>query len=149
MAKTHKVTMLGTGLIGRMYTETLHGQRNRDSVAVVFSQSAQRAAAFAAEFGIPHATTDLRAAIEHPAADTGAVARGASCVGWSAGVPASRPPGGQDGRAPSSGSRGLGGPHSGDLGNTPVGCPLAISAPEAALAFAAAALHCAPALQNI
>ena len=70
MAKTHKVTMLGTGLIGRMYTETLHGQRNRDSVAVVFSQSAQRAAAFAAEFGIPHATTDLRAAIEHPAADT-------------------------------------------------------------------------------
>ncbi len=51
MAKTHKVTMLGTGLIGRMYTETLHGQRNRDRVAVVFSQSAARATAFAAEFG--------------------------------------------------------------------------------------------------
>ena len=70
MAKPHKLTMLGTGLIGRMYTETLHGRRNLDRVEAVYSQSAERAAKFAAEFEIPHALTDLRAAIEHPATDT-------------------------------------------------------------------------------
>jgi len=35
----HKVTMLGTGLIGLFYTQTLHGQRNRDRVHVVYSRS--------------------------------------------------------------------------------------------------------------
>jgi predicted dehydrogenase len=62
--------MLGTGLIGRMYTETLHGQRNLDRVSVVYSQSAERAAVFAAEFGIGHSTAILREAIEHPGTDT-------------------------------------------------------------------------------
>ena len=28
----HRVTMLGTGLIGLFYTQTLHGKRNRDRV---------------------------------------------------------------------------------------------------------------------
>ena len=32
--KQHAVTMLGTGLIGDFYTQTLHGQRNRDRVRV-------------------------------------------------------------------------------------------------------------------
>ena len=62
--------MLGTGLIGRMYTGTLHGRRNLDRVEVVYSQSAGRAEKFAGEFASPHALTDLRAAIEHPATDT-------------------------------------------------------------------------------
>ena len=31
--------MLGTGLIGLFYTVTLHGQRNRDRVEVVYSRS--------------------------------------------------------------------------------------------------------------
>ena len=70
MSKSHKITMLGTGLIGRLYTATLHGQRNRDRVEVVYSQSAERASRFAAEFGIRHALADLRAAIEHPDTDT-------------------------------------------------------------------------------
>jgi predicted dehydrogenase len=61
--------MLGTGLIGRMYTETLHGRRTPDRVEVVYSQSPERAAKFAAEFAIPHAVTNLQAAIEHPATD--------------------------------------------------------------------------------
>ena len=40
--KQHKVTMLGTGLIGDFYTMTLHGQRNRDRVQMVYSRSAER-----------------------------------------------------------------------------------------------------------
>ena len=66
----HKVTMLGTGLIGMFYTMSLHGQRNRDRVEVVYSRSAEKAQAFAAEWGIPHWTTDLDEAINHPDTDT-------------------------------------------------------------------------------
>src|SRR5205823_9271974 len=68
--KRHNVTMLGTGLIGLFYTRTLHGQRNRDRVHVVYSRSEERARAFAAENGVPHATTDLEEAIAHPETDT-------------------------------------------------------------------------------
>ncbi len=66
----HKVTMLGTGLIGLFYTRTLHGQRNRDRVHVVYSRSQERADAFAADNGIPHAVTELEEAIAHPETDT-------------------------------------------------------------------------------
>ena len=66
----HRVTMLGTGLIGLFYTQTLHGQRNRDRVAVVYSRSEERARGFAAENAIPTWTTSLEEAIAHPDTDT-------------------------------------------------------------------------------
>src|SRR5947208_12856358 len=68
--RDHRVTMLGTGLIGLFYTVTLHGQRNRDRVEVVYSRSQERADAFATEQGIPHRSTDLEEAIAHPDTDT-------------------------------------------------------------------------------
>ena len=72
--KQHKVSMLGTGLIGDFYTSTLHGQRNRDRVQVVYSRSDERGQAFKARHGIPESTTDMMAAIEHPDTDTVVVA---------------------------------------------------------------------------
>ncbi|HUT17671.1 MAG TPA: Gfo/Idh/MocA family oxidoreductase [Anaerolineae bacterium] len=66
----HKVTMLGTGLIGRFYTQTLHGQRNRDRVHTIYSRTAERAKAFAEEWSIARWTTDLDEAIEDPETDT-------------------------------------------------------------------------------
>src|SRR5690349_10540697 len=68
--QAHHVTMLGTGLIGDFYTATLHGQRGRDRVRVVFSKSAERGRAFAERWTIDEHTTDLRAAIEHADTDT-------------------------------------------------------------------------------
>ncbi len=68
--RSHTITMLGTGLIGMFYTMTLHGQRGRDRVGVVYSRSEERAQQFAQQWGIPKAVTDLRAAIEDPATDT-------------------------------------------------------------------------------
>ena len=65
----HAITMLGTGLIGDFYTNTLHGQRSRDRVQVVFSRTAERGAAFSQRWGIPEHTTDLAAAINHSATD--------------------------------------------------------------------------------
>jgi predicted dehydrogenase len=70
MPTSHKVAMLGTGLIGMFYTMALHGQRSRDEVAVVYSRQQSRADEFARQWGIAKATTDLRAAIEDPAIDT-------------------------------------------------------------------------------
>ena len=67
--RSHKVTMLGTGLIGMFYTMTLHNQRGADRVHAVYSRREERATAFAKEWNIPHATTDLAEAINHPETD--------------------------------------------------------------------------------
>ena len=72
--KAHHVTMLGTGLIGEFYTATLHGQRGRDQVGVVYSKSEARAKAFRERWSIPESTTDLKAAVQH--ADTDVVVVG-------------------------------------------------------------------------
>ncbi len=65
----HAITMLGTGLIGEFYTDTLQGRRGRDEVRVVYSRTAERGEAFRTRWGIAEATTDLAAAIEHPDTD--------------------------------------------------------------------------------
>ena len=62
----HKVTMLGTGLIGMFYTMTLHGKRSRDQVHVVYSRTEERAEQFAKEWNIPKWTTELGEAINDP-----------------------------------------------------------------------------------
>ena len=66
----HRVTMLGTGLIGLFYTMTLHGKRGRDRVHVVYSRTEERGKAFAGDWGVPVSTTELEAAIAHPDTDT-------------------------------------------------------------------------------
>ena len=70
MAQSHRVAMLGTGLIGDFYTMTLHGQRSRDHVEVVYSRSVERGEAFRARWGVPRATTSLEEAVSHPDVDT-------------------------------------------------------------------------------
>jgi predicted dehydrogenase len=65
----HTITMLGTGLIGQAYTATLHGQRSRDRVTMVYSRRAERAQHFAQEWGIPRWTTDLAEAIQDAETD--------------------------------------------------------------------------------
>ena len=72
--KAHSITMLGSGLIGDFYTMTLHGQRGRDRVRVVYSRSEDRGAAFRQRWGIPESTTDMAAAISHPDTDVVIVA---------------------------------------------------------------------------
>ncbi len=70
MAQSHKVAMLGTGLIGMFYTMSLHGQRGRDEVAVVYSRRQSQADAFAQQWGVARATDDLASAIQDPQVDT-------------------------------------------------------------------------------
>ena len=65
----HKITMLGTGLIGMFYTVTLLGNRSRDSVECVYSRSKENAEKFADEWGIPRSTDDMAEAINDPDTD--------------------------------------------------------------------------------
>lgn len=65
----HKITMLGTGLIGLFYTQALHGQRGRDRVHVIYSRTEERGKAFAEENGIPKWSTDMGEAINDPETD--------------------------------------------------------------------------------
>ncbi|MBP1768417.1 MAG: oxidoreductase domain protein, partial [Candidatus Aminicenantes bacterium] len=61
-----KLTMLGTGLIGAFYTQTVHGFRSRDRIVNVYSRSGERARAFAVENGIGRWGADLRKAVRDP-----------------------------------------------------------------------------------
>jgi predicted dehydrogenase len=70
----HKVTMLGTGLIGMFYTMTIQGGRNKDKVEVVYSRTKERAEKFAKDWNVKHAVTDIAEAINHP--DTNVVVIG-------------------------------------------------------------------------
>ena len=65
----HKVTMLGTGLIGMFYTKTLHRNRSLDQVAIVYSRTEERAKHFASEWNIPKYTTNLEDAINDSETD--------------------------------------------------------------------------------
>ena len=62
----HRISLLGSGLIGMFYTMALHGHRGRDRVHVAYSRSAERAQKFAEQWGIPKHTTNLDEAIARP-----------------------------------------------------------------------------------
>ncbi|MCZ6634162.1 MAG: Gfo/Idh/MocA family oxidoreductase [bacterium] len=69
MAEAHRLTMLGTGLIGMFYTMTLHQGRGRDRVHCVYSRTEERAKVFAEEWGIPKWSIDLAEAIQDSETD--------------------------------------------------------------------------------
>ncbi len=64
-----RIAMLGTGLIGTFYTESLHGLRSRDRVVTVYSRSPERAKAFAGQYNIPKHTVNLHEAVNDPDVD--------------------------------------------------------------------------------
>jgi predicted dehydrogenase len=64
-----KVAILGAGFIGDFYAYSLHGQRNRDKVQVIYSRDEERGRAFAKKHGIPQWTTSMKDAVENPEVD--------------------------------------------------------------------------------
>lgn len=69
-----RLALLGAGLVGRFYAETLHRRRGRDRIQLVYSRSSERAARLADEWHIPRHTTDWQAAVDDPAIDAVIVA---------------------------------------------------------------------------
>ncbi len=70
----HRISMLGSGLIGMFYTMALHGHRGRDRVQIAYSRSSDRARTFAEQWGIEKHTTSLEEAVRDPATDVVIVA---------------------------------------------------------------------------
>ena len=68
------VTMLGTGFIAGLYAETLHGQRGRDRVGVVYSRDHERGRRFAQRWDVPRHVTDLATAVRDPSTDVVVIA---------------------------------------------------------------------------
>lgn len=64
-----KIAMLGAGFIGDFYTFSLHGQRNRDQVHIIYSRDESRGKAFAKKHGIPRWTTSMKDAVNDPEVD--------------------------------------------------------------------------------
>jgi len=67
--KSHKITLLGTGLIGQFYTMTLHSQRGRDRVHTVCASTEKNARTFAEKWSIPNHTSDMEKAVNDPETD--------------------------------------------------------------------------------
>lgn len=69
-----RISMLGAGLIADFYAAALHGNRGRDRITHVYSQTAERASAFADKWAIPRHSTQLHEAIEDPQTDVVVIA---------------------------------------------------------------------------
>ncbi len=69
-----KIAILGSGFIARFYAESLAAQRRKDKITMIYARDIQKAQAFAAEYGVPHTTTDLTDAVAHPEVDAVVVA---------------------------------------------------------------------------
>ncbi|HZH66126.1 MAG TPA: Gfo/Idh/MocA family oxidoreductase [Flavisolibacter sp.] len=63
------IAMLGSGFIARFYTASLHAQRRRDAVSIVYSRTISNAARFAADYNLPHFTDSMEEAINHTEVD--------------------------------------------------------------------------------
>ncbi|WP_290790999.1 Gfo/Idh/MocA family protein [Flavihumibacter sp. UBA7668] len=61
-----KIALLGAGFIARFYATTLHSQRRKDHIHLVYSRKRSTAQQFAGDFNLQHSTDDMEAAINHP-----------------------------------------------------------------------------------
>ena len=69
-----KVSMLGSGFIGRFYTDSLHGYRNKDKVVSVYSRRLESAKKFAKDYNVSHFTTKMEESISHKEVDVVCIA---------------------------------------------------------------------------
>lgn len=61
-----KIGMLGSGFIGRFYTDSIQGYRNRDRVVSICSRTEANAKKFADDYKVDHYTTSMEDCISHP-----------------------------------------------------------------------------------
>ncbi len=61
-----KIALLGSGFIARFYATSLHAQRRKDFIYTIYSRNIDNAALFAKDYNLPHYTSDMEEAINHP-----------------------------------------------------------------------------------
>lgn len=61
-----RIAMLGTGFIGRFYTDSLHGYRSKDKIVSVYSRRDESVKKFMTDYDVPFGTTNMEEAINRP-----------------------------------------------------------------------------------
>ena len=69
-----KISMLGSGFIGRFYADSIQGYRSKDKIVSIYSRKAESTEKFAADYGVAHTTTEMEESISHPEVDTVCIA---------------------------------------------------------------------------
>jgi predicted dehydrogenase len=64
-----RIAMLGSGFIGRFYSDSLQGLRSKDKIVTVYSRREESAKKFAADYQVPFWTTNMEEAITRPEVD--------------------------------------------------------------------------------
>jgi predicted dehydrogenase len=64
-----RIAMLGSGFIGRFYSDSLQGLRSRDKIVSIYSRREETAKKFAADYDVPHWTTNMEESIARPEVD--------------------------------------------------------------------------------
>ncbi len=64
-----RVSMLGSGFIGRFYADSIQGLRSRDEIFSIYSRREESAKKFAEDYKCKHWTTDMEESISHPDVD--------------------------------------------------------------------------------
>lgn len=69
-----RIAMLGSGFIGRFYTDSIHNQRNKDRVIHIYARREENAKKFAEDYKCDYYSTDMEAAVSHPDTDVVCIA---------------------------------------------------------------------------
>ena len=64
-----RISMLGSGFIGRFYADSLQGYRSKDKIVSIYSRREESAKKFASDYACDHWTTKMEESIAHPDAD--------------------------------------------------------------------------------
>jgi predicted dehydrogenase len=64
-----RIAMLGSGFIGRFYSDSLQGMRSKDKIVSIYSRREESAKKFAADYSVEHWTTKMEEAIARPEVD--------------------------------------------------------------------------------
>ncbi len=64
-----RVSMLGSGFIGRFYADSIQGLRSKDNIVSIYSRREESAKKFADDYECKHWTTNMEESIAHPEVD--------------------------------------------------------------------------------
>jgi predicted dehydrogenase len=64
-----RIAMLGSGFIGRFYSDSLQGLRSKDKIVTIYSRREESAKKFAADYAVPYWTINMEEAIVRPEVD--------------------------------------------------------------------------------
>jgi predicted dehydrogenase len=64
-----KISMLGSGFIGRFYADSIQGLRSKDQIISIYSRREEQAKKFAQDYGCNHWTINMEESVAHPEAE--------------------------------------------------------------------------------